>query len=140
MRKVWLTIALLSITVVAGVAQPTQVAGGQRIAWDQDAPTLADAQGATFKYYPDGSATGVALTSVTCTGTASPFVCSALFPPFTPGNHSITITATNIAGESSKSSPFAFNFVVTLGAPRNVRIGGTIAGGGTSEIPPIKEQ
>lgn len=112
-----LILLLLVPTSVYSQAVPTS-----RLGWDQDAPTLADAQAYTYKYYADGSTTGIVLSGVTCTGTASPFVCSAPFPAFTPGNHRITLAAANLAGESDKSLPLDFTFIVTPGVPRGLRI------------------
>jgi hypothetical protein len=100
----------------------SQATNTSKIAWDQAALTLSDSQGYTYKYYPDGSATGTAFANVVCTGATSPFQCEAPFPAFTPGNHTIQLTAGNIAGESVKTSPFAFAFVVTPASPSNVRI------------------
>lgn len=88
------------------VAGPTSILG-----FDQPAPDLVSAQGYTYKYYPDSSSTAAALTGVTCAGTASPFQCQSAFPTFAQGNHTLTISATNVAGESPKSDPFAFAFV-----------------------------
>jgi len=117
-NKIYIIVALIAIaTSVSYAQQPPQGSSNQRFAWDQEAPTLADAQG-----YPDGSSTGIAFTGVTCTGTSSPFVCSAPIPAFTPGNHNITITASNVAGETAKSDPFAFSFVVTPAVPTGIRI------------------
>lgn len=115
-----LLLAFLLFASVASAQPPAS--SNQRFSFDEAAPTLADAQAYTYKYYPDGNATGVTFTGVTCSGTASPFLCSVLIPAFTPGNHSITLTATNVAGESAKSSPFAFVFVVTPSVPANIRI------------------
>lgn len=112
-----LILLLLVPSVVYSQAVPTS-----RLGWDQDAPTLADAQAYTYKYYADGSTTGIVLSGVTCTGTASPFVCSAPFPAFTPGNHRITLAAQNLAGESAQSLPLDFTFIVTPGVPRGLRI------------------
>lgn len=106
----------------AALAAQPPGSSNQRFTFDQAAPVLADAQAYTYRYYPDGATTGITFTGVTCTGTASPFVCSVLIPAFTPGNHSITLTAANVAGESAKSSPFAFVFVVTPSVPANIRI------------------
>lgn len=118
MKRVFLTIILLLVpSFVFSQAIPTS-----RLGWDQDAPTLADAQAYTYKYYADGSTTGVALTGVTCTGSASPFTCSAAFPAFTPGNHRITLAASNLAGESAKSNPLDFTFIVTPAVPTGLRI------------------
>ncbi len=105
--------------------QPAPIgSSNQKFAWDQVAVDLAEAQSFTYKYYPDNSATGLTFATVTCTGTVSPFVCTTPIPAFTPGTHTITITASNLAGESDKSNPFAFAFVVTPGKPTNIRIGG----------------
>lgn len=116
-KMIPLLFLLLIPTVVGAQAIPTS-----KLAWDQVAPDLVSAQAYTYKYYPDGSTTGTSLASVTCTGAASPFQCEVAFPSFTPGNHNLTLTASNIAGESGKSSPFAFVFVVTPGIPTNIHI------------------
>jgi len=119
MKKILLVLALTALpNVLYAQATPTS-----KLAWDQAAPTLTDANGYTYKYYPDGAATGVTLASVTCTGSSSPYACQVNYPAFTPGNHTLQLTATNAAGESVKSSPFAFAFVVIPAAPANIRIG-----------------
>lgn len=121
MKKLYFALLLLLVFTNLGEAQ-TPGSSNQKFTWDQSAPTLADAQAYTYKYYPDGAGTGIPFTGVACTGSASPFVCSVSIPAFTPGNHSITLTASNIAGESPKSAPFAFVFVVTPSVPGNIRI------------------
>jgi hypothetical protein len=118
MKKAIVLVILTLPTVLFG----QQATGNNKFAWDQSAPLLSDAQAYTYKYYPDGSTTAVTFVGVTCTGTASPFQCEVPIPAFTPGNHTIQLTATNIAGESAKSSPFAFTFVVTPATPANIRI------------------
>lgn len=110
-------VLLFSASAQAQTGTPTS-----RLAWDQGAPDLATAQAYAYTYYADGATTGTALTGVTCTGTAAPFTCSAAFPAFTPGNHTLTLTAKNVAGEGPKSSPLSFVFVVLPSAPQNVRI------------------
>jgi hypothetical protein len=115
--------ALLALLLLApAAAAQTPGSSAQRFAWDQAAPTIADAQALTYRYYPDGAAAGVTFPAVTCAGAVSPFTCSAPIPAFTPGNHTIALTAANVAGESPKSGPFVFVFVVIPGAPVNVRI------------------
>lgn len=99
-----------------------QATSTAKLGWDQGATTLLEATSYTYKYYADGSAVGTALTGVTCTGSVSPFQCQVPFPAFTPGNHTIQITATNVAGESDKSSPLDFVFVVNPSSPTNLRI------------------
>lgn len=121
MKRIFLSIILLLVASVV-YAQPPAT-GGNKIGWDQAAPTLAEAQGYTYKYYPDSATAGTALVSVTCAGTVSPYQCEVAFPAFTPGSHTLTITASNLAGESVKSTPpLSFVFVVTPSAPSNVKI------------------
>lgn len=118
MKKLLLAVALTVVpAVLYGQAIPTS-----KFAWNQEAPTLADAQNYTYKYYDNGSTTPQTLIGVTCTGTTSPFACQAPFPAFTPGNHSVTLTASNIAGESPKTSPLDFTFIVSPASPTNFRI------------------
>jgi hypothetical protein len=119
MRK--LVITGLLVLGIASVAA-AQAISTSKFGWGQDAPDLASAQGYTYKHYDDGSATGVVFSNVTCSGTASPFQCEALVPAYTPGTHSLQLTASNLAGESAKSTPFSFTFVVTPSAPTNLRI------------------
>lgn len=99
-----------------------QAAATKKLAWDQAASNLAEAQAYAYKYYADGSASGVALSGVTCSGAASPFVCEVAFPAFTPGPHTIAVTASNVAGESVASPVFSFTFSVVPTPPANVRI------------------
>jgi len=120
--KIPITSLILLLLFIINASAQNQASVNQKFAWDQAALTLADAQGYTYKYYADGSTTGINFAGIACTGSASPFVCSVSIPAFTPGNHTITITASNIAGESPKSIPFAFAFVVTPAVPTGIRI------------------
>jgi len=106
----------LSSTVFAQ-ATPTS-----RLGWDQTGPDLATVQAYTYRYYPDGSSTGVTLGGVTCTGATSPFACIVAFPAFTPGPHSLQLSASNVAGESLLSAPLNFVMVLVPAAPINLRI------------------
>jgi hypothetical protein len=108
---------LFASTLYAQPATPTS-----KVQWDQDALDLATAQAYAYKHYSDGSTTGVTLGSVVCTGTAPTFVCVAPIPTYTQGNHNISLTASNSAGESLKSSPLNFAFVTVPATPRNLRI------------------
>lgn len=117
--KRWLFItALVLLLPRVSAAQATQAS---RLEFDQAATTLAEAQALTIRYYPDAITPGV-VAPVTCAGTTSPFVCSIAFPAFTPGPHTITLTAANAAGESLKSTPFSFTFVVIPSPPQNLRL------------------
>jgi len=121
MRKLFVALVLIGLSAGYASAQ-TPATGSNKIGWDQTALTLAEAQGYTYKYYPDAATAGIVLTNVVCTGTTSPFKCEVAFPAFTPGNHSLTLTTSNLAGESVKSAPLNFAFVVTPSAPVNLII------------------
>jgi hypothetical protein len=115
-----LILVLLFFRIVEAQANNTS-----KLTWDQDAPDLATANGYVYKYYPDISVVGITLNSVSCViAIPGPFVCSVNYPAFTPGNHTLTITAANIVGESIKSTSFSFAFVVIPSPPKNIRISG----------------
>lgn len=116
-----LLLALLFVSIANVVSAQTAVTTS-KIGWDQDAPSLAEAQSYTYKYYPDSAQGNAILANATCSGAGSPFQCQAPFPAFTPGPHTLTLTASNIAGESAQSSPLSFVFVVTPSVPKSLRI------------------
>lgn len=97
------------------------------LSWDQAAPDLATAQRYVYLHFDDGAAAGVAFPTVTCAAktpaVAQLFDCSAPFPPFTPGAHTIALVARDGTVDSAKSSAFAFTFVVVPAEPVNLRIG-----------------
>jgi hypothetical protein len=119
MKKVLLTLVLLLSFSSLAKAQAT---GVSKLGWDQTAPDLATAQAYNYKYYPDSATTGIALTPVTCTLVAGVIHCQAAFPAFTPGAHTITVTASNSAGESPKSGVLSFTFVVIPAAPGTPKV------------------
>lgn len=119
----FLTFSLaLAILLCASVVSAQNATPLSKVAIDQAAPDVKSAGLYTYKYYADGSTTGVTVTGVTCTGTISPFTCTFSIPAFTPGNHSITVTASNEVGESPKSLPLTFTFVVVPATPVNLRL------------------
>jgi hypothetical protein len=93
-----------------------------KIAWDQAALSLAEAQGYTYKYYADGAATGTTLLKVTCVGNTPPYQCEVPFPAFTPGPHTLTLTASSAGVESAQSATLAFTFAIVPAIPANPRI------------------
>jgi len=119
MKKI-IILLLLLIPIAINAQNAT---GASKFAWDQVALDLATANSYTYKYYPDGSLTGTTFTGVVCTNSSpSTLSCVVNIPAFTPGNHTVQITASNVAGESAKSSPFPFVFVVVPVAPVNIRL------------------
>lgn len=123
---VLVAVLLFAVALTAQTPGPV-AAAGRKVAWDQAAPSLAEAQGYTYRLYVDGAAAPILVTSpVTCVnpGTAgAPYVCQTAFPPMTPGPHTLVVTASNDSGESLPSTPFAFQFIVVPVTPRNVRLG-----------------
>lgn len=84
---------------------------------------LATAQGFTYRLYADGAATSSVLSPVTCLAvSAGRTDCTVKIPAFTPGAHTIRITATNAAGEGPKSDPLDFVLVVAPGKPTSLKV------------------
>lgn len=117
MKKI-LTVIILLIPIIVSA----QATSSSKLVWNEDGSDLATVQAYVYKYYPDNSATGITFTSVVCSGATTPFSCVAGFPAFTPGTHTLTMSASNAAGESTKSVPFPFTMVVIPAAPTNIRI------------------
>lgn len=102
-----------------------QATPGKTLGWDQDAPDLATANAYIYRHYDDASAVGVVITPVVCVNqvpVTSTFTCTVAFPAFTPGAHTMALTAGNAAGESLKSNVLAFTFVVIPTPPKGLRI------------------
>lgn len=122
-RRVGAVGAVLVLCAVAASAQTATPSS--RFALDQAAPDLATATAYTYKAYADGAATGITIV-MTCTGTASPFVCRAPIgawnPGITAGSHTVLFTASNAAGESLKSLPVTFQLVTVPATPSAPRI------------------
>lgn len=102
-------------------AQGSTATTSSKFAVDQAGPDLASVNAYTFKVYADGSASGQAL-PMTCSGPSSPFTCVATIPAYTPGSHTVTFSATNVAGEGAKSAPLTFQLVIVPSAPSNPRV------------------
>jgi hypothetical protein len=125
MKRLCLALLLLLLPALSHA----QIAdAGAKLGWDMPASTLGTANSYTYRYYPDGATTGISLTGVVCTGTTSPFPCTVPFPAFSPGTHTLTVTAGTVAGtppvivEGPKSAVLSFTFVVVPGTPLNPRI------------------
>lgn len=118
MKTLLCVLALLFVSVPVSAQTATS---DSKLAWDQAAPSLAVAQGYTYRLKADAAAPSV-VSGVTCAGTVSPFVCSIPFPAFPPGSqHALVLTAADGTVESLPSAPFSFTFVVVPTAPANLR-------------------
>lgn len=100
--------------------------GTETLLWDQAGASLATVSGYTYQV-ADGDAATQPLPAVTCTGAASPFVCSARLPALTTGLHSLRLLAqTTVNGQtlvSAWSPPLALLILAVPATPQNVRIG-----------------
>lgn len=118
-------LAVLMVLVAVPALAQTQVVGTERIGWDQPAASLADAQGYAYDYV-DGSAAAVRLSGVTCSGTASPFLCSVRLPALTTGIHSLrTVASVTVNGQtltSPQSAPLSLLMMAVPAAPQNLRL------------------
>lgn len=121
MRNTLVTI-LAALAFVAAPAAQSQVFIASHLSWSEAGPDLTTVSGYTYQYFADGATQGTTLTSVTCSGTQSPFTCTVAIPAFTPGAHSLTLEAVDAAGASQASSAIAFTFVVAPATPTNLAI------------------
>lgn len=127
-RHGWIGLVLSLALWLPASSQAQTATQASRLAWDQVAPSLAEASSYLYEATYDGSAL-VVLTGVTCTGAASPFTCSAGFPAtFPSGAHMVQVRTVDIEGSTRLESPLSavFNFIF-LGlpsAPTNLRITG----------------
>lgn len=122
MRKLFLVIVVLLISApaLAQQASPTD-----KFTWDQVGANLAQVQGYRYEVEMDGGAPATVTT--TCTGTASPFTCSAPIPAVTPASHTARIRAVDISVPATPmaggfSLPFTFTMRAVPGVPLNIRI------------------
>jgi hypothetical protein len=124
-------LSVMGVLLLAGSASAqTPVVPGDKIGWDQQAGSLAEAAGYSYLLQVDAlTPTVVAPAAVTCTGAASPYLCTTTFPAATPGaSHSVKVAARIVVPgtpavnvDSPFSTPLVFQLVVIPGTPVNVR-------------------
>jgi hypothetical protein len=112
--------------LLAGVASAQIPAvGTEAITWDQAGDTLAQVQAYVYDAQ-DGTVAPVTLDGVTCSGAASPFVCSVRLPALTTGLHSLTLRASVLVDgqplSSPRSAPLLIVIVAVPVAPQNLRL------------------
>lgn len=114
------------LVLIAGTyAQIPSASTRTKIAWDEGADTLVQANSQIYRVYTDGQTTPIVLAGVLCVAPGAagqPFVCTASFPALVPGAHTLTVTAGTDTAESLPSTPFSFQYVVIPAQPKNVRI------------------
>lgn len=120
MRTLVMTLAAMALVASSAAAQTSTPSS--KLVWDQPNADAATAAAYAYKVYPDGGANGVSLTGVTCSVVSGVTVCVVPFPAFTPGPHTLSIDATNVAGTSPRGPVLSFTFVVVPSAPVNMRI------------------
>ena len=123
MRRLILT--ALCLCWASTVVAQTPAVGTEILTWDQAGATLVAVQGYVYDVQ-DGTTAPARLTPVTCTGTATPFVCGSRLPALTTGLHSLTVTArTTVNGtqlSSSPSAPLALLIMAMPATPQNLRL------------------
>lgn len=121
MKKITLLgIFLFSSSLVFGQARPSD-----KFAWTQDAGSLTTVQSYRYELELDAVIQATALVT-TCTGTDSPFNCSAPIPAVTPSNHSVRIRAVDVSGSSPLvgdwSDVFTFVMKAIPSKPAGIKI------------------
>lgn len=124
-----IAVLVVLVLAVAGVVWSQSVpraTADMRLAWDQDAESLADAQAYVYTAYVDGATAGTVITP-TCTGTTTPFVCAAPLPVTSIGAHSVIVAAQTaldggVLSVEARSLPFNFRIVGPATAPGRLRL------------------
>jgi len=99
---------------LAGSGAGIPIEGTERLAWIQDAPSLASAQALSFVVYIDGGRTP--LPGVTCQmpgDQVDQIECQAKLPRLSPGVHTLELAAVNGSTEGEKSPPITVEVVGT---------------------------
>jgi hypothetical protein len=119
-----ITTSVLLLLVFASIASAqTNATPTSKLAWDQEnVNSIAEAQALTYRLYADGATTSTILVATCGIGPNFWPMCTTPFPAFTPGAHTLQLTAGNSAGESAKSAVFSFTMLVIPSAPIGVRI------------------
>jgi hypothetical protein len=107
-------------------AVPVIAPTGNQLQWNQAGPDLPTVQGYVYTALVDGSTTPTSLTA-TCSGTASPFTCTAPLPVVTPGQHTMTVTAAQVLTGGTQltgtpSAQCAYDIAATPAQPTNLQI------------------
>jgi hypothetical protein len=99
MRAFAFLLALFSVSLAAQVPVATPQS---KLAWDQGAASLPEAQALRYTGYLDASPTPIPLTAE-CAGDASPFTCITPIPTTQEGLRTIVVAANEM-----RSAPFSF--------------------------------
>lgn len=122
MLRAWLVLCLLGLA--ASASAQTAVQATSKVGWAQVANSLTVANGYRYDALID-ALPATSLSGVVCTGTASPFACTASFPATTPGVHAITLTATDTSvtpplTSAASAPPISVRLVIAPSAPSGV--------------------
>jgi hypothetical protein len=84
--------------------EPVPIRGGERLAWNQAADSIAQLKSLTFRLYIDGTESTLAATQ--CDEVPGPlgFECSGMLPPISSGQHLLELTSV-LGGVESQRSP-----------------------------------
>jgi hypothetical protein len=96
-----------------------EISGGERLGWNQAAPSLATLRTYSFRLYVDRSPVSAGLGDVRCSDTAGStgYECSGLLPTLPTGTRILQLSTTEKERESPLSSELTVNVVRRLTAP-----------------------
>ena len=123
-----LAVLVLEVAGLVGAQTRERVTTRAILGWDMESTLPAVANATLYRVYIDGAAVGQLLPGAVCTAAnlgaqATPgSTCQAPFPPLTPGDHTLTLTADLDSDESAQSAPaLAVTFTVRV-TPTNTRV------------------
>jgi len=116
--------ALLILMALPALVAGQAATATDQIEWDQAAPDLATAAAYMALLEVDGVERPAQ--AVTCTGVASPFVCSTSIPAVTPGPHTVRVRVSEsmdgVPLTSDYSVPLSFMMRAVPATPGNPRV------------------
>lgn len=122
MRWMWIGVVVFGSMVSAQVRAQVSVVPGQQFGWTMTEDVVT-AQAFTYKLYSDAVVAGVTLTSVVCVNVSVGRTdCTVKIPAFTPGAHTVRVTASNGAVEGPKSDPLDFTLVAVPSKPTSLKV------------------
>jgi hypothetical protein len=83
---------------------PLVLVGGERLVWDQGAPSAAAVRRYTFRLYVNGDSAGLADARCGDPRTSAGYECSGLLPRLNAGRHVLELTTVDEGRESSRSA------------------------------------
>jgi hypothetical protein len=112
-----------------------EITGGERLGWNQLAPSLQTLRSYSFKLYVDRTPADPGLSEVQCGDTAGPtgYECSGLLPTLPAGTRVLQLSTTERGQESPRSAELTVTVVRRLTAPTSSEPGAPSADGSSAQ-------